>query len=81
VEFSFKREALHELQQENTSHEVVFWGIEDAYELPDRLPVVWAYAAGQVSGGPEGLPDGCCAVWCPVPTRTVHACRRIQPGN
>jgi len=81
VEFSFKREALHELQQENTSHEVVFWGIEDAYELPDRLPVVWAYAADQVSGGPEGLPDGCCAVWCPVPTRTVHACRRIQPGN
>ena len=31
VEFSFKREALHELQQENTSREVLFWGVEDAY--------------------------------------------------
>lgn len=58
VEFSFKREALHELQQENTSHEVVFWGIEDAYELPERLPVLWAYATGQVDDGPDGLPDG-----------------------
>ena len=58
VEFSFKREALHELQQETTSREVVFWGVEDAYELPDRLPVLWAYAAGQVDGGPDGLPDG-----------------------
>jgi hypothetical protein len=26
VEFSFKREVLHELQQENTSHEVAFGG-------------------------------------------------------
>ncbi len=58
VEFSFKREVLHELQQENTSREVVFWGIEDAYELPDRLPVLWAYATGQVDGGPDGVPDG-----------------------
>jgi hypothetical protein len=66
VEFSFKREALHELQQENTSHEVVFWGVEDAYELSDRLAVLWAYAAGQVDGGPDGLPDG----WlrCVVPS-------------
>lgn len=58
VEFSFKREALHELQQENLSHEVAFWGIEDAYELPDRLAVLWAYATGQVNGGPDGVPDG-----------------------
>ncbi len=58
VEFSFKREALHELQQENGDHEVVFWGIEDVYDLPERLPVLWAYAAGQVDGGPDGLPDG-----------------------
>jgi hypothetical protein len=58
VEFSFKREALHELQQEDTSREVVFWGIEGAYELPDRLPVLWAYATGQVEGGPDGVPDG-----------------------
>jgi hypothetical protein len=58
VEFSFKREALHELQQENVDHEMVFWGVEDAYELPERFAVLWAYAAGQVGGGPDGLPDG-----------------------
>jgi hypothetical protein len=58
VEFSFKREALHELLQENTSHEVLFWGVEDAYELPERLAVLWAYATGQVEGGPDGEPDG-----------------------
>jgi hypothetical protein len=58
VEFSFKREVLHEVQQENTSGEVVFWGIEDAYELPDRLLVLWAYATGQVDGGSDGMPDG-----------------------
>jgi hypothetical protein len=49
VEFSFKREVLHELQQENTSHETVFWGMEDAYELPERLPVVRFGRAVRVS--------------------------------
>ncbi len=57
VEFSFKREALHELRQEVAGVEQ-FHGIEDAYEVPDRLPLLWAYAAGQVEGGPDGLPDG-----------------------
>jgi len=28
-------------------------------ELPERLPVLWAYAVGQVGGSPtDGLPDG-----------------------
>ncbi len=58
VEFSFRRDALHELQQENAEKEVAFWGVEDAYELPERIPVLWAYAAGQVAGGLDGLPDG-----------------------
>src|SRR5260370_42389992 len=31
VEFKFKREALHELQQGDE-----FWGIEDAFDLPQR---------------------------------------------
>ena len=53
VEFSFKREALHELMQEG-----VFHGVEDVYTLPDVLPVLWAYAAGHVGGGVDGLPDG-----------------------
>lgn len=61
VEFSFKREALHELMQEGAFH-----GVEDVYTLPDVLPVLWAYAAGHAGGGADGLPDG----WlrCVVPT-------------
>ena len=35
-----------------------FGAIEDAYELPERLAVLWAYATGQVDGGPDGVPDG-----------------------
>lgn len=53
VEMKYKREALHELEQEN-----VFHGVEDAYGLIDLLPLLWAYAVGQVEGGPDGLPDG-----------------------
>lgn len=54
VECRFKREALHELKQEG-----VFHGIEDVCDLPERLPVLWAYAVGQVGGSPaDGLPDG-----------------------
>jgi hypothetical protein len=54
VECRFKRDALHELKQEG-----VFHGIEDICDLPERLPVLWAYAVGQVGGSPaDGLPDG-----------------------
>jgi hypothetical protein len=53
VEFRFKREALHELKAEELFH-----GIEDAYDLPERLKVLWAYAAGHVEGGEDGSPDG-----------------------
>ncbi len=53
VKFRFKREALHELEAEGLFH-----GIENAYDLPDRLPVLWAYAAGHVDGGEDGSPDG-----------------------
>jgi hypothetical protein len=53
VEFKFKREALHELMQEE-----VFHGVEDVYDLPELLPVLWAYAAGRSGGGSDGLPDG-----------------------
>ncbi|HEX4208342.1 MAG TPA: hypothetical protein VHZ51_29885, partial [Ktedonobacteraceae bacterium] len=55
VELRYKREALHELAQEG---EDAFWGIEDAYTLLDRLPLLWAYGVGHVDGGPDGLPDG-----------------------
>ena len=54
VEISFKREVLHEMYQEDTRA----WGIEDAYTLLDKLPLLWVYAVGQVNGGPDGLPDG-----------------------
>ncbi|GCE18627.1 hypothetical protein [Dictyobacter kobayashii] len=62
VEYSFLREALHDLLLDG-----VFWGIEDVYELPERLPLLWAYAAGHVEGGADGLPDG----WlrCVTPTK------------
>lgn len=68
TEFVYKREALHELMQEGG-----FWGIEDVYDLVDRLPVMWAYAAGQVEGGPDGLPDG----WlrCVVPSSDKNRSR------
>ncbi len=53
VEFRFKREALHELKAEGLFH-----GVEDAYALPERLKVLWAYAAGHVGGSEDGWPDG-----------------------
>jgi hypothetical protein len=68
VEVKFKREALHELEQEG-----VFHGVEDAYRLPDLLSVLWAYAVGQVEGGPDGSPDG----WlrCVQPTKDKNRSR------
>ncbi len=61
VEYKFKREVLNELKQGDKFH-----GIDDVYELPALLAVLWAYAAGQVQGGCDGLPDG----WlrCVVPS-------------
>lgn len=53
VEFRFKRDALHELQEEG-----VFHGIEDADDLPERLEALWTYAAGHVGVAADGLPDG-----------------------
>jgi len=53
VEFKFKRQALHELFQDG-----VFWGIEDVFELPDRLLLLWAYAAGHVETDKDDEPDG-----------------------
>ncbi len=46
VEFRFKRELLHEV------------GIEWAYDLLDEMKRLWEYAAGHLSGGEDGLPDG-----------------------
>lgn len=73
IEFKLKREALHELKQEN-----VFHGLEDAYDLFDRLEVLWAYAADQVDGGTDDLPDGW--LWCVVPNeiQTVRAGLHIR---
>jgi len=45
VEFRFKRPALHEFDLENV------------YQVLDRIPDLWAYAAGHVNGS-DGLPDG-----------------------
>ncbi len=62
LEYKYSREAVHQMKQEG-----VFHGIESAYELIDRLEVLWAYAVGQVGGGSDAeYPDG----WlrCVVPT-------------
>src|SRR3989440_66850 len=53
VEFRFKREVLHELSVEGQ-----FEGVEDAFSLLERISHMWAYAAGHVGGGEDGLPDG-----------------------
>jgi hypothetical protein len=53
VEFKFKRQALHELQQDG-----VFWGFEEAFGLPDRLPLLWAYAAGHVENDRDDEQEG-----------------------
>jgi hypothetical protein len=53
VEFRFRREALRELQEQG-----VFCGVDDAYELPERLEALWIYAAGHLDGGVDGLHDG-----------------------
>ena len=53
-EFKFTREAIRDLK-----HGDEFHGIESAYDLKDRLEVLWAYAAGQVDGGGDvEMPDG-----------------------
>ncbi len=44
---------LHELQEDG-----VFHGIENAYDLPERLEALWTYAAGHVGVAIDGLPDG-----------------------
>lgn len=58
IEMRFKRRALHEFKQENAQGEMQFWGLENAYDLMERLPLLWAYAVGHVGGGVDGLPDG-----------------------
>lgn len=54
IEFKFSREALHELKDGEEFHD-----IESAYDLVDRLEVLWAYAVGQVGGCLDAeRPDG-----------------------
>jgi hypothetical protein len=53
IEVRFKRPALNEMLQEG-----VFHGIDNAYDLEERLPGLWSYAVGHADGGEDGLPDG-----------------------
>ncbi len=50
VELRLKREALHELLVDE-----VFHGVEDVYELPDLLPLLWAYGVGTPGKSEEGV--------------------------
>jgi len=53
IEIRYKRAALGEMLQEG-----VFHGIDNAYDLEERVPGLWSYAVGHVNGGEDGLPDG-----------------------
>jgi hypothetical protein len=53
IEVRYKRPALSEMLQEG-----VFHGIDNAYDLEERLGGLWSYAVGHVDGGSDGLPDG-----------------------
>ncbi|HEY4032889.1 MAG TPA: hypothetical protein VGL94_02870 [Ktedonobacteraceae bacterium] len=44
---------MNEMLQEG-----VFHGIDNAYNLEERLPGLWSYAVGHVDGGEDSLPDG-----------------------
>ncbi len=52
VEAKLKREVLRDIEWLDQH------GIEDAYQIEDLLPMLWAYAVGHVGGGNDGLPDG-----------------------
>ena len=52
VEAKFKREVLRDIEWLDQH------GIEDAYQVEQLLPMLWAYAVGHVGGGTDGLPDG-----------------------
>jgi hypothetical protein len=67
TEFSFGREVLRDFKYGD-----IFHGIEDAYELPELLEILWAYAAG-CPGGAAGAPDG----WlrCVIPTDDKNRAR------
>ncbi len=62
VEVRYKRAALSEMKQEG-----VFHGIDDAYDLEERLSGLWSYAVGHMGGGEDGLPNGWLRYVIPTP--------------
>lgn len=69
VEFRWKREALHSMQEEG-----VFHGVEDVYDLEaPLLASLWAYAAGHTQCGDDGYHDG----WlrCTLPSEDSNVSR------
>jgi hypothetical protein len=73
IEFRFKRPALHEFD------------LEDVYQVLERIPELWAYAAGHVDGS-DGLPDGWLRYVVPASADTnrsrwpVHPCWQVIQG-
>jgi hypothetical protein len=75
VEFRFRREALRELQEQG-----VFCGVDNAYDLPERIEALWVYAAGHLDGGADGLPDGWLRYTLPSPADSNQARWAVHPA-
>jgi hypothetical protein len=70
VEFRFKREFLRNLTTP----------IEDAYDLLDQYKPLWDYAAGRLTGGDDGLPDGWLRYTLPSETDTTRSRWLVHPA-
>jgi hypothetical protein len=73
IEFRFRRQALHEFDLENI------------YDVLTHIADLWAYAAGHVDGGDDGLPDGWLRYVEPSEDSnrsrwSVHPCWRVIQG-
>src|SRR5579859_5274609 len=68
VEFRLTREFLHSVH------------IEDAHDLPERLPSLWEYCAGRVGGAADGLPDGWLRYVIPSASDTTRSRWPVHPA-
>jgi hypothetical protein len=70
VEFRFKRDFLQNLTAP----------IEDAYDLLNHFQSLWEYAAGHLTGGDDGFPDGWLCYALPSETDTTRPRWSVHPA-